>query len=166
MSWMHHVLTTICAGFGIQREYLRYKYQNDTTTKHQLWSQKELKTSQYPVGTELTDHFVVLSRPDNHTILFRCGDSPLRNPDSARPGDGLFEMSAEVKLDRGYTEFKLKSVFYQGEGKAEKAPFDGDAFMAWAHRMYAKLWMENAVGHCKAPLADIDWEKVKPGVKK
>jgi len=149
-------------GFGIQREYLAYKYKNDTTTKHQLWTKKELLNDDYKEGAEITDHFKVLSRPDNHTILFRCGASPLDHPDSARPGDGLFEMSAEAKFDQGYAEFRLKSVFYQGEGKAEKAPFDGDPFMQWAHREYAKLWMENAVGNCKQKLTgDIDWDVVK-----
>lgn len=149
-------------GFGIQRQYFAYKYKNDTTTKHQLWTKRELLQNEYKEGTELTDHFIVLSRPDNHTILFRCGASPLDHPDSARPGDGLFEMSAKVKFDEGYAEFRLKSIFYQGEGKTEKAPFAGDAFMPWAHRQYAKLWMENAVGHCKQKLTgDIDWDVVK-----
>lgn len=77
----------------------------------------------------------------------------------------MFEMSAKANLDEGYAEFKLKSIFFQGEGQTEKAPWDGDSFMQWAHRMYAKLWMEDAIGLCKAPMVDIDWEKVKPGGK-
>lgn len=149
-------------GFGIQRQYQAYKYKNDTTTKHQLWTKQELLHNGYEEGTEITDHFKVLSRPDNHTILFRCGASPLDHPDSPRPGDGLFEMSAEAKYELGFAEFKLKSIFYQGEGKADKAPLDGDAFMQWAHRQYAKLWMENAVSNCKQKLTgDIDWDRVK-----
>lgn len=140
---------------------MKYKYRNNTTTAHQLWTKDQLKTSDYKTGTELTDHFQVLEHPNNHTILFRCGDSPLHNPDSARPGDGLFEMSAEAKLDEGFAELRLKSVFYQGEGKASKAPFEGEWFFPWAHRQYAKLWMEGALAHCKER-HEIDWENVKP----
>lgn len=103
----------------------------------------------------------MLSRPDPNTILFRCGDSPLKNPDTARPGDGLFEMRAKADFDRGFAEFSLKSVFYQGEGKTEQAPMEGEWFMPWAHRQYAKLWMEGAVGYCRQGVLDVDHEKPK-----
>jgi hypothetical protein len=60
-----------------------------------------------------------------------------------RSSDGLFEIATEVRLDKGYAEFRLKSVFYQGLGKATGVPMDG--FMWWAHKQYTKLWMESAV---------------------
>lgn len=149
-------------GFAIQREYMAYKYKNDTTTAHQLWTKPELKSSNYEVGTELTDHFQVLERRDSNTILFRCGDSPLKNPGEARPGDGLFEMSAKADMENGFAEFRLKSVFYQGEGTTDKAPFHGEWFMPFAHRQYAKLWMENAVHNCRPGLWDyIDYEAIR-----
>lgn len=147
------------SGYTVQRKYLEFKYRNDTTTNHQLWSKKELLDSSYPEGTEVTDHFAVLARTPS-SILFRCGDSPLKNPDQPRPSDGLFEISALIS-PQGFAEFKLKSVFFQGEGKAEKAPFEGQPVMDFLHRMYAKLWMESALRRCKAKLLDIDWEKVK-----
>lgn len=146
-------------GFTVQRKYLEFKYRNDTTTKHQLWTKKQLLESTYPEGTEVTDHFAVLSRTQS-SILFRCGDSPLKNPSTPRESDGLFEMSATIS-PQGFAEFRLKSVFYQGEGKTEKAPFADQPVMDFLHRMYAKLWMESALGRCKAKMFDIDWEKIK-----
>lgn len=74
-------------------------------------------------------------------IIVRCGDSPLKT--EVRPSDGLFEMEAQVFPDKGFAEFRLKSVFYQGLGKAEGLPMEG--FMWWAHKQYTKLWMESAV---------------------
>jgi hypothetical protein len=52
-------------------------------------------------------------------------------------------MAAKADFEKGFAEFRLKSVFYQGVGKAEHAPMD--AKTEWAHRQYAKLWMEDAV---------------------
>lgn len=55
----------------------------------------------------------------------------------------------------------MKSVFFTGVPKTDKAPFDGEYFIPWAHRQYAALLMENAVGHCKQKLTgDIDWDAV------
>ena len=68
-----------------------------------------------------------------------------------RASDGLFEIDAEVNVDRGFAEFRLKSIFYQGLGKVGVEgggpPMDG--FMLWAHRQYTKLWMESAVRNVK-----------------
>jgi len=135
-------------GFTVQRLMEVYQHKNDTT-KHQLWTKRELRESTYPVGTELADHFHVVDRPDPNTILFRCGDSPLKSPEGPRPSDGLFEMYAKANLDKGFAEFRLKSIFYQGEGKADKAPFSGEWLMPFAHRVYDRIWMETGVGNCK-----------------
>lgn len=67
----------------------------------------------------MTDHFEILEHnPDR--ILVRCGDSPLKT--DVRESDGLFEVSARVNKDEGAAEFGLKSVFFQGLGKADKVP--------------------------------------------
>jgi hypothetical protein len=135
-------------GYTIQRHYLSNKYCNTTTTAHQLWTPSQLLSSTYEPGTQITDHFEVLSktRQDRlQSILIRCGDSPLKR--DVRPSDGLFEIAAEVHIDKGYAEFRLKSVFYQGLGKAAGLPMEG--FMLWAHKQYTKLWMESAVRNVK-----------------
>lgn len=60
-----------------------------------------------------------------------------------RDSDGLFEMSAVIERDEGIAEFGLKSVFYQGLGKAVGAPMP--AYVEFLHRQYTKLLMETAV---------------------
>jgi len=64
-----------------------------------------------------------------------------------RASDCLFEVGVNVYHDRGFAEFRLKSVFYQGLGKADKVPMEG--FMLWAHKQYTKLLMESAVRNCR-----------------
>lgn len=127
-------------GYAFQRAYLARKYQG-TSTAHQLWSPNDLKTSNYPIGTEITDHFQVVEKTEDR-IVVRCGDSPLKR--DVRESDGLFEMSVDVKQDEGVAVFYLKSVFFNGlTGKKEGPvmPFH----MEWLHREYAKLWMESAL---------------------
>lgn len=127
-------------GYAYQRSFLSKKYQNDTTTAHQLWSRPELQSSSYDVGTQITDHFEVVSKtPD--AIVVRCGDSPLKT--GVRDSDGLFEMGVTVNKEEGVAEFRLKSVFYKGVGTATAPPMD--SYMEFAHRLYTKLWMETAV---------------------
>ena len=127
-------------GYAYQRSYLEKKYKNNTTTAHQLWSHDELKASTYEVGTEITDHFQVVSKtPD--AIVVRCGDSPLKT--GLRESDGLFEMSTGINEKEGVAEFRLKSVFYKGLGTAIEKPMP--PHVEFAHRLYTKLWMETAV---------------------
>lgn len=134
------------SGYTPQRLYLQNKYRNNTTTAHQLWTKPSLLNSDYSPGTQITDHFEVLAKSPT-SIVIRCGDSPLKS--EVRPSDGLFEIGAKVNPDKGYAEFRLKSVFYQGLGKVEgnKQPMDG--FMWWAHKQYTKLWMESAMRNVK-----------------
>jgi len=127
-------------GYSFQRAYLASKYQNDTTTAHQLWTHDELRSSNYDVGTEITDHFEVVSKTPE-TVVVRCGDSPLKK--DVRPSDGLFRMTAVVKKDEGIAEFTLTSIFYQGTGKASGPPMP--SHIAFLHRVYTKLWMETAI---------------------
>jgi hypothetical protein len=105
-----------------------------------LWSREELKNSNYDVGTQITDHFEVVSKtPD--AIVVRCGDSPLKT--EVRPSDGLFEMGVTVNQEEGVAEFRLKSIFYKGLGTADAPPMP--AHVEFAHRLYTKLWMETAI---------------------
>lgn len=60
-----------------------------------------------------------------------------------RASDGLFEMGVTIDKEEGVAEFRLKSVFYQGLGKAEGKPMP--AHVEFAHRLYTKLWMETAL---------------------
>ncbi|KAL1964890.1 hypothetical protein VTN77DRAFT_6243 [Rasamsonia byssochlamydoides] len=126
-------------GYSFQRAYLSRKYRGPQT-EHQLWSTHDLRTSTYPVGTQITDHFEVIEHT-NDRIVVRCGDSPLKR--DVRPVDGLFEMAAAVKPDEGVAEFQLKSVFFQGLGKAQGKPMP--PHIEWLHQQYAKLWMESAL---------------------
>jgi len=130
---------TSATGYAYQRQFLERKYRNAETSS-QLWDRKELKESTYPVGTIVTDHFEVIAHTPE-SVIVRCGDSPRIK--EARASDGMFEMRAEVREEEGVAQFELKSVFYQGLGKAEGAP------MPWhielLHRWYDKFLMESAV---------------------
>lgn len=126
-------------GYAAQRAYFARKYESPETAKH-LWSREDLRASNYSRGTLITDHFEVLDK-SNERIVVRCGDSP-RNR-NVRPSDGLFEMSAVVKPDEGVAEFGLKSVFFQGLGKAESPPMP--FHIVWLHKQYTKLWAETAI---------------------
>ncbi|CZT50108.1 uncharacterized protein RSE6_11039 [Rhynchosporium secalis] len=127
-------------GYAYQRHYLEKKYRNSTTTAHQLWDRSDLTSSSYEPGTEITDHFVVVAK-DPSAIVVRCGDSPLKT--GVRDSDGLFEMGVEVNKDEGVAEFRLKSVFYKGLGKADGKPMP--AHIEFLHRIYTKIWMETAI---------------------
>jgi hypothetical protein len=73
----------------------------------------------------------------------RCGDSPLKR--DVRDSDGLFEMGVQIKREEGVAEFRMKSVFYKGLGKADGKPMPDH--IEFLHRLYTKLWMETAVGN-------------------
>jgi hypothetical protein len=130
-------------GYAYQRQYLEKKYRNAETTGHQLWDKKELAEAKYEVGTQITDHFEVVEK-DASKIVVRCGDSPLKR--EVRPSDGLFEMSVRVDREKGEAVFGLRSIFFQGLGKAEKKPMP--EHIEFLHRLYTKLWMETAVSNC------------------
>ncbi|KAF2230648.1 hypothetical protein EV356DRAFT_453472 [Viridothelium virens] len=133
----------VWSGFGytIQRKILE-RLSRGPETAHQLWDREELKASSYPLGTQITDHFEVVSHSPS-AIMVRCGDSP-KNSD-VRETDGLFEMRAEVKEAEGVAEFQLKSCFYQGLGKSDTGAPPINAAAGWLHQLYTKLWMESAL---------------------
>jgi hypothetical protein len=140
-GWAYELIR--CAtGYAYQRSYLEKKYRNTTTTAHQLWTRPELLSSTYDVGTQITDHFEVMSKTPE-SIVVRCGDSPLKT--GVRDSDGLFEMGVKINRDEGVAEFRLKSVFYKGLGRAENPPMP--SHVEFAHRLYTKLWMESAVSN-------------------
>lgn len=132
-------------GYAYQRRYLEKKYRSMPETKGQLWDRAELKTSPYGVGTQITDHFEVVSKTPE-SIIVRCGDTP-RNA-QVRESDGLFEMRAQIKEKEGVAEFALKSLFYNGLAMPDKeGTSEGPMgpWTQWAHAQYAKLWMETAL---------------------
>lgn len=131
-------------GYAYQRRYLEKKYRGPET-ENQLWNRQDLKESTYPVGTQITDHFEVVSKTPN-SIIVRCGDSPRKL--DVRESDGLFEMLAEVKKEEGVAEFGLKSVFYNGLAQPDKeqgvAP-PMSTWIQWLHAQYDKLLMETSL---------------------
>jgi hypothetical protein len=139
---LFHLANNWRTGYAYQRSYLEKKYKNDTTTAHQLWSRKDLLSNTYNVGTQITDHFEVVSKTPE-AIVVRCGDSPLKT--GVRDSDGLFEMGVNINKEEGVAEFRLKSVFYKGLGKADSKPMPDH--IEFAHRLYTKLWMETAIGN-------------------
>lgn len=111
-------------------------------TEYQLWDQPDLQSSSYDVGTQITDHFEVLTKtPDS--IVVRCGGSPRIR--EVRPGEGLFEMYTHINEQEGVVEFGMKSAFFQGAGKNATGNPPMPAHIKWLHVQYAKLWMETAV---------------------
>lgn len=126
-------------GYSFQRAFLSHKYESPETS-HQLWTTSQLRSSTYPVGTQITDHFEVVEHTPTR-IIVRCGDTPLNR--DVRASDGLFEISAVIKPQENVAEFGLKSVFYQGEGKADGVPMP--PHIDWLHKQYTKLWMETAL---------------------
>ena len=136
----------VLPGYAYQRRYLEKKYRGpDTAT--QLWDRADLQNSEYPVGTQITDHFEVVSKTPT-SIIVRCGDSPRKL--EVRESDGLFEMLAEVDKEEGVVEFGLKSVFYNGlaqPDKEGKMPTEGPMgpWIQWLHGQYDKVLMESAL---------------------
>jgi hypothetical protein len=126
-------------GYAFQRYYLSRKYEGPETS-HQLWTTSELQSSPYSVGTQITDHFEVLDK-SSKSILIRCGDSPRKK--DVRSSDGLFELMAVVRPEKGVAEFQVKSVFYQGLDVAQGEPMP--PHIAWLHREYVKILMETAI---------------------
>ncbi|KAK0870844.1 hypothetical protein LTR87_013160 [Friedmanniomyces endolithicus] len=134
-------------GYAYQRRFLQKKY-TGAETASQLWDRKDLSVSKYEVGTQITDHFEVVSRTPT-SIIVRCGDSPRKM--EVRESDGLFEMVVEVKEREGIAEFGLKSVFYNGmaipgpdkDGKMPPEPMG--PWVQWLHGQYDKLLMETSL---------------------
>ncbi|OQV02180.1 hypothetical protein CLAIMM_07418 [Cladophialophora immunda] len=145
--------------YTIQRRFLQQRY-GSPTTAHQLWRRSELLESHYDVGTEITNHFVVLAKTPA-SILLRCGDSPLNTPHGPRDIDGLFEMSVATCKEQGVAEFRMKSLFYHGVGQASTSPINPVSLEGWAHKRYVKLLLEEAVQSC----TQQPWSKARyPGL--
>ncbi|OQV08923.1 hypothetical protein CLAIMM_13130 [Cladophialophora immunda] len=138
-------------GYAFQRWYLQRKYGMLPETQSQLWSKQSLLQSKYEVGTEFTDHLVVLDKTPQ-SILLRGGQSPRNQPQSPRDMDGLLEIQAVPDFDRGYIDFKFKSVFFAGTGfeGASGAKIVPSA-LDWAHKQYTKLLVESGLRRVKNP---------------
>lgn len=143
------VLTgSVVVGYAYQRRYLEKKYRGPDTAS-QLWDRKDLQESKYEVGTQITDHFEVVSKNEN-SIIVRAGDTPRKM--EVRDSDGLFEMLADVRKEEGVVEFGLKSVFYNGIAQPDR---DGGKmqdpmgpWIQWLHTLYDKVLMETAIRRC------------------
>jgi len=129
----------VILGFEAQRALLKRSNYN-TKTAHNLWTQPELASSIYPVGTEMVDHFEIISKTTD-SIIVRCGGSPLDK--NVRASDGLFELKADVDEDEKIARFEMKSVFFSGATKSAEHMVPGH--IVWGHRLYTKLLMETAV---------------------
>lgn len=127
-------------GYRFQRRFLALKYQ--TQTEDQLWSPRDLATSNYELGTKITDHFEVVHK-DPRSITVRCGDSPVRSP-GPRESDGLFVIYAEIDKDRNEVELGLKSCFFDSKSRQDGIMGPMPKHVEIMHQWYARLWMVSA----------------------
>lgn len=123
------------------------KYRGPETAS-QLWDVPDLQSSSYDVGTQITDHFEVLTKSKD-SIVVRCGGSPRIK--EVRPGEGLFEMVTRVNEHERYVEFALKSVFFQGAGKNETGNPPMPPHIKYLHLLYTKFLLETAVKNLVEP---------------
>ncbi|EKG12881.1 hypothetical protein MPH_09980 [Macrophomina phaseolina MS6] len=126
-------------GFEVQRQYLARKYRALPGREDHLWEKKELRESDYKVGTKIVDHFEVVERAPGK-VAVRCGDSPLKT--GPRPSDGIF--SLEVDIDDKFATFHMKSYLFNSTPDG-KVPPQLPRWFNFLHREYAKLWMETSV---------------------
>lgn len=126
-------------GFAGQRVLLKRGNYNEKTAHH-LWSQEELASSKYEQGTEMADHFEVMSKSQD-SIIVRCGGSPLNK--DVRSSDGLFELRAEIDEAEKVARFEMKSVFFNGLDKSEQHMVP--QHIVFLHKLYTKWWMETAL---------------------
>jgi len=142
--------TAFCAGmwsgkgYAVQRLVLAQKDQGPKTA-HQLWSHEQLASSDYAVGTQLTDHFEVLEKTPEK-IIARGGGSPLVL--GVRESDGLVELGTRIDRENGMAVFRLKCMFFQGEPKVEGGNGPFPDWVLVLHRMYAKILVETAIWNC------------------
>jgi len=122
-------------GYEIQRRYLARKYQ-DASTSSQLWSRAQLASSDYEVGTQITDHFEVVEKTPT-SITVRAGDTPrLAGP---RESDGLLVISATVDKEAREVELGLKSCFFQSAQRIEGIAGPMPAWIEFLHAYYSRI---------------------------
>ncbi|KAI0031923.1 hypothetical protein K488DRAFT_78797 [Vararia minispora EC-137] len=126
-------------GFEMQKNRLASQGRMLEGRDAHLWGKDELAGSEYPVGTRIADHFEVVERTPNKVVV-RCGDTP--HKEGPRPSDGLFSM--EVHKEDGYATFAMKSIFFNSTPEGS-TPAQLPWWFPFAHREYAKLWMETSV---------------------
>ncbi|KAK5054575.1 hypothetical protein LTR84_001466 [Exophiala bonariae] len=141
----------VWGGFGYtpQRFLLNLVLGGLPESENQLWSKQELIENEYEIGTEFTDHGIVVEK-DQQSILFRMSDSPRNCPDSPRDMDGLIELRVESDFANKHVDLIFKTVFFAGTGF--KGPPGGKFIpgpVDWAHRQYTKLLVEAAVARVR-----------------
>ena len=132
--------------FDTQRRYLFDKYAHLKGREDQLWTARDLSTSEYKRGTRMVDHFEVLQRSPQE-IVIRCGDTPLNN--GRRGSDGLFTIRANYRPSENDIEFQLQSIFFNSLHQSTSGPMP--EWMELLHRVYTKLLMESAVRAMTSP---------------
>jgi hypothetical protein len=137
------------SGYTPQRLILTHIYGSLPENQSQIWSRKSLRECKYDVGTEFTDHVVVLDKTPK-SIVFRAASSPRHRPDSPRDMDGLVEILAVPDFENGHVDFIFKTAFFAGTGfKGAPGTKLIPAVVEYAHRQYTKLLMESAIARVR-----------------
>ncbi|EAU32674.1 predicted protein [Aspergillus terreus NIH2624] len=97
-------------------------------------------------GTIVTDHFMVVGKTPRSITMWGA-ESPSENPGVPRDMENLSEITADIDLDQGVAEFRLKNIFYSGVEQTAKSLFPPP--VVWLHFQYCKLLVEAGVSHCR-----------------
>ncbi|KXG46573.1 uncharacterized protein PGRI_054290 [Penicillium griseofulvum] len=133
-------------GYAIQRKILARLGRDDSNKESVLWDKKQLLSSTYEEGTNVTDHFIVSGKTPRSIILWGA-QSPSENHGVPRDMENIAEITTDIDLDRGVAEFRLKNIFYNGVERTTKALFPPP--IVWLHFQYCKLLVEAGVSHCR-----------------
>ncbi|KAJ5986375.1 hypothetical protein N7451_010740 [Penicillium sp. IBT 35674x] len=139
--------SSLCTGYAIQRNILARLGRNGSNAESILWDKKQLLNSTYEEGTNVTDHFVVVGKTPRSVVLWGA-HAPSENPGVPRNMENLAEVTADINVDQGVAEFRLKNIFYNGLERTPKDLFPPP--IVWLHFQYCKLLVEGGASHCKA----------------
>lgn len=131
----HTLCSRVPPGFDLGRLYYYLRHYSPTTSS-QLWSRNELSTSNYEPGTELTNHFNVLSHTPSEIVL-RFSDAP--SVTGLRPLDGLFSISTQIDREAGVARLRFKTLIYRGDEKMEGKPAPKPVEVV--HWWVSRFWM-------------------------
>ncbi|KAJ5746230.1 hypothetical protein N7520_011412 [Penicillium odoratum] len=132
-------------GYAIQRNILARLGRNGSSEESILWDKKQLLNSTYEEGTNVTDHFIVIGKSPRSVVLWGA-HAPSENPELPRDMENLAEVTADINVDQGVAEFRLKNIFYNGVERTSKELFPPP--IVWLHFQYCKLLLEGGVSHC------------------
>ncbi|KAG2419067.1 hypothetical protein HFD88_002171 [Aspergillus terreus] len=118
-----------------------------------LWDRKQLLESTYEEGTIVTDHFMVVGKTPRSITMWGA-ESPSENPGVPRDMENLSEITADIDLDQGVAEFRLKNIFYSGVEQTAKSLFPPP--VVWLHFQYCKLLVEAGFGGKAVKILEVD----------